>query len=163
MIDATTYTTEECRSLSRSLSREMLLLIDDKDYTSPELANKVLEGCDLSEWQMGFLALALTELAGHGTKTIRPEDLILELAQMNSQHRHNVAEVVYAITSVAFACTWHMVGEIPAFNLTTRITRFPCGTREQFDALHADSGWGSTAHIRALDEHVAMAFATHCG
>jgi len=126
-------------------------------YTAEQAAALLLQDKGLSEYQVGFLAVALDEVAnwrGHASQgnSISCHECANELTQMNSQHQSSIEPVVYAMTGLSFSISWHGA----AWPYGTR--RFFIDQHEHrelmpradFDALHDDYGWGSDAHRHAI-------------
>lgn len=124
-----------------------------KNYSADEATSFLLDGADLSEWQTGFLAVALEEVAEWNKRTgsassISCEDCVDELVQMNSLHRNSIEPVVYALTGVSFRVSWRGSYGARTFN----VSLYEKGTlqsRAEFDTLHV-AGGGSDAHREAL-------------
>jgi hypothetical protein len=126
-------------------------------YTAQEAASFLLEGTGLSEWQIGFLAVALDEAAEWHERigkagSIACHECADELTQMNSQHRGSVEPLVYALSGLSFSVSW--CGEYGArtFVIEPHEKRDVLA-RADFDALHDECGWGSDAHRQALRGH----------
>ncbi len=128
-----------------------------KDYTAEEAASFLLRDTGLSEWQIGFLAVALDEVAEWHerigkTGSIACHECADELTQMNSQHRGSIEPVVHALTGMSFSVSWR--GDYGARTFAVEHhemrDRLP---RADFDALHDECGWGSDAHRHALRGH----------
>lgn len=123
-------------------------------YTAEQAATILLCGTGLSEWQVGFLAVALNEMAEWRERMSKAGGIACyecaeELTQMNSQHRVSIEPVVYALTGLSFSVSWHGVyGERSFF--VEQHERRDLLPRGDFDALYDDCGWGSDAHRQAL-------------
>lgn len=128
-----------------------------KEYTAEEAASHLLGGTGLSEWQIGFLAVALDEVAEWHerigkTGSIACHECADELTQMNTQHRGSIEPVVHALTGLFFSVSWR--GEYGARTFVVEHHE-SCHLlpRADFDALHDGCGWGSDAHRHALRGH----------
>lgn len=119
-----------------------------KGYTAAEVASFLLRDSSLSEWQIGFLAVALDELSEFHQR-ITSDECMAELTQMNSQHRGSIEGVVYALTGRSFSVSWR--GEYGARTFfVDQYQKHDLMPRPEFDALHDGCGWGSDAHRNAL-------------
>ena len=81
------------------------------EYTAEQAASFLLSDAGLSEWQVGFLAVALDEVAEWHERmgkagSIACHECADELTQMNSQHRGSIEPVVYALTGLSFSVSW---------------------------------------------------------
>lgn len=123
-------------------------------YTAEQAASFLLSDTGLSEWQVGFLAVALDEVSEWHERTgkagsIACHECADELTQMNSHHRDSIEPVVYALTGLTFIVSWY--GDYGARTFTIeQHERRDLRPRADFDALHDDCGWSSDAHRRAL-------------
>ena len=124
------------------------------EYTAEQAASFLLSDAGLSEWQVGFLAVALDEVAEWHERmgkagSIACHDCADELTQMNSQHRGSIEPVVYALTGLSFSVSWR--GDYGARTFfVEQHERRDMRPRADFDALYDDCGWGSDAHRQAL-------------
>ncbi len=103
-------------------------------YTAEQAASFLLSDTGLSEWQTGFLAVALDEVAEWhervgNANSIGCHECADELTQMNSQHRGSIEPVVYALTGLSFSVSWR--GDYGA-------RTFFVEQRERRDALESD-------------------------
>ena len=126
-----------------------------KGYTAAEAASFLLRDSDLSEWQVGFLAVALDEVAEYHQRMdfvnqrIACHECRDELTQMNSQHRGSIEGVVHALTGLSFGVSWR--GEYGARTFfVDQYEKRDVMPRAEFDILHDGCGWGSDAHRHAL-------------
>lgn len=127
-------------------------------YTAHAAAAFLLDGSGLSDYQVGFLAVALEEVAeyheriGSTNKSIASFECADELTQMNSQHRGSIEPVVHVLTGLSFNVSWQgKYGERTFFvTQCQKLERMP---RAEFDALYDGRGWGSDAHREALRTH----------
>jgi len=129
--------------------------MNKKGYTAEEAASLLLRDSNLSEWQVGFLAVALDEVAEYheridsADKRIACYECADELTQMNSQHRGSIEPIVYAVTGLSFSVSWQGgYGERTFF--VDQYQKRDLLPRTDFDALHDGRGWGSDAHRHAL-------------
>ena len=104
------------------------------EYTAEQAASFLLSDAGLSEWQVGFLAVALDEVAEWHERmgkagSIACHECADELTQMNSQHRGSIEPVVYALTGLSFSVSWR--GDYGA-------RTFFVEQRERRDALESD-------------------------
>ncbi len=123
-------------------------------YTAEQAAAILLSDTGLSEWQVGFLAVALDEVAEWHERignagSIACYECADELTQMNSQHRSSIEPVVYALLGLSFRLSWRGDYGARTFFVGQRERR-DLRPRADFDALHDDCGWGSDAHRQAL-------------
>lgn len=126
-----------------------------KGYTAAEAASLLLCDSGLTEWQVGFLAVALDEVAEYHqrmdfvNRQIACYECVDELTQMNSQHRGSIEGVVYALMGLSFSVSWH--GDYGARTLFVDQHQ-KCGLmpRPDFDTLHDGRGWGSDARRYVL-------------
>lgn len=117
--------------------------------TAKECAVFLLQGFDLSDWQIEFLAVALDEVAENYGPSVTDKRCLNELVQMNSQHRGSIEGVAHAVFGLTFKCSWS--GEYGSRLFTVEeFAKRPPIPHAQFAALHAECGWGSDAHRRAL-------------
>ena len=126
-------------------------------YTAEQSGSLLLSDTGLSEWQVGFLAVALDEVAEWHERmgkagSIACYECADELTQMNSQHRSSIEPVVYALTGLSFSVSWRGDYGARTFFIEQR-ERHDLRPRADFDALHDDCGWGSDAHRQALRAH----------
>ncbi len=126
-----------------------------KSYTAAEVASLLLCNSGLSDYQVGFLAVALDEVAEYheridsANKHIASYECADELTQMNSQHRGSIEGVVYALMGLSFSVSWH--GEYGARTFfVDQHQKCDLMSRPDFDTLHDGCGWGSDAHRHAL-------------
>ena len=125
------------------------------EYPAEQAASFLLSDTGLSEWQIGFLAVALDEVAEWHERmgkagSIACHECADELTQMNSQHRDSVEPVVHALTGLNFGVSWRGDYGARTFVVEQRDEKRDLMPRADFDALHNDCGWGSDAHRRAL-------------
>lgn len=98
-------------------------------HTAEQAASLLLQGKGLSDYQVGFLAVALDEVAnwrehdGDQAKSIACHECAAELTHMNSQHQSSIEPVVHALTGLSFSISWHGAA-------------WPCGTRRFFINQH---------------------------
>ncbi len=131
--------------------------MNKKEYTAEEAASLLLGGTGLSEWQIGFLAVALHEVAEWHerigkTGSIACYECADELTQRNSQHRGSFEPVVYALTGLSFSVSWRGDYGARIFVVEHHEKHDPL-PHADFDALHNVCGWGSDAHRHALRGH----------
>ena len=124
------------------------------EYTAEQAASFLLSDTGLSEWQIGFLAVALDEVAEWHERmgkagSIACHECADELTQMNSQHRDSIEPVVHALTGLNFGVSWRGDYGARTFVVEQREKR-ALMPRADFDALHDACGWGSDAHRQAL-------------
>ena len=124
------------------------------EHTAEQAASFLLSDTGLSEWQIGFLAVALDEVAEWHERigkagSIACHECADELTQMNSQHRGSIKPVVHALTGLNFGVSWRGDYGARTFVVEQREKR-DLMPRADFDALHDDCGWGSDAHRQAL-------------
>jgi hypothetical protein len=124
--------------------------------TSHELATFFLQDSGLSDWQMGFLGVALEEVAEERLHRNIPgpiscADCVLEITQMNSQHRGSTKTVVHALTGWDFRLSWSGTSGPFMFFLEHQERRKPMEIKA-FHALSNGCGWGSNAHRQALTD-----------
>lgn len=129
------------------------MIAQKNGYTATELAHHLLKEAHLTEWQIGFLTIALEELAEFN-QHITAFDCIHELAAMNHRQAENICTVVQALTGLSFDITWdgpygHRIYHIAHQSKTVPIPH------NQIQHLHRAYGWGSNAHIHALD-HISQ-------
>lgn len=119
------------------------------NYTAPSAAAFLLGDSGLSEWQIGFLAVALDEVAEHYDGIVTDKKCMNELLQMNSQHRGSIEGVARALTGHVFELSW--CGEYGSriFKVLKHEKRQQLA-QAAFDLLHDECGWGSDAHRIAL-------------
>lgn len=123
--------------------------------TAEKAASFLLCDTGLSEWQVGFLAVALNEVAEYheridsADKRIACYECADELTQMNSQHRGSIEPVVYALTGLSFSVSWRGDYGVRTFFVDQHEKR-DLLPRADFNALHDGFGWGSDAHRHAL-------------
>lgn len=123
-------------------------------YTAEQAATILLSGTGLSDWQVGFLAVALNEVAEWRERIgkvggIACYECASELTQMNSMHRGSVEPVVYALSGLSFSVSWQ--GDYGARSFfVEQHERRDLLPQTDFDALYVDCGWGSDAHRQAL-------------
>lgn len=123
-------------------------------YTAEQAASILLSDTGLSEWQVGFVAVALDEVAAWHERmgkagSIACYECADELTQMNSQHRDSIVPIVYALTGLSFRVSWSGNYDARTFTIEHH-ERHDLRPRCVFDALHEDCGWGSDAHRQAL-------------
>lgn len=126
-----------------------------KGYTAAEAASLLLCGSGLTEWQIGFLAVALDEVAEYHqrmdfvNRRIACYECADELTQMNSQHRGSIEGVMHALIGLSFSVSWR--GEYGARTFfVEQLEKRDVMPRAEFDTLHDGRGWGSDAHRHAL-------------
>ena len=124
------------------------------EYTAEQAASFLLSDTGLSERQLGFLAVALDEVAEWHermgkARSIACHECADELTQMNSQHRDSIEPVVRALTGLNFGVSWRGDYGARTFVVEQHEKR-DLMPRADFDALHDDCGWGSDAHRQAL-------------
>lgn len=127
-------------------------------YTAQEAASFLLRDTGLSEWQIGFLAVALDEVAEWHERigkagSIACHECADELTQMNSQHWSSIEPVVHALTGLSFSVSWCGDYGARTFVIEHHEKR-DLLPRADFDALHDECGWGSDAHRQALRGHL---------
>ena len=120
----------------------------EQGKSAQEMAKHLLFGFALSDWQVGFLAVALEE-SGEFDLVVSDKDCLNELVQMNSQHIWSILDVAHAVTGLSFKCSAHGVYGSRLFVLD-EFTRSDPMSRQSFDAISDAHGWGSDAHRRAL-------------
>lgn len=124
-----------------------------KSFTPKEVASALLRDAGLSEWETGFLALALEEVAEWAEHIDRNSimccDCLDELTQMNSQHRISTEAVAHALTGLSFSVSWQgsYGSRIFVVNQHQKHDVLP---HVDFVALYDKCGWGSDAHRQAL-------------
>lgn len=126
----------------------------ENSYTAQKAASLLLEGTGLSEWEIGFLAIILHEVAEWHERNgkmvcIACNDCLDELTQMNSQHRGSIEPVFHALTALCFSVSCHSVNGERAFVIENQERRDQLPGAD-VDALHGECGWGSNAHRQAL-------------
>ena len=124
------------------------------EYTAEQAASFLLSDTGLSERQLGFLAVALDEVAEWHermgkARSIACHECADELTQMNSQHRDSIEPVVRALTGLNFGVSWRGDYGARTFVVEQHEKR-DLMPRADFDALHDDCGWGSDAPRQAL-------------
>lgn len=123
-------------------------------YSAEQVASLLLSNTGLSEWQVGFLAVALDEVAEWQEFTgkvgnIHCYECADELTQMNSQHLDCIEPVIYALTGLSFSVSWRGVYGARTYFVEQHESR-DLRPRADFEALHHNCGWGSNRHRRAL-------------
>lgn len=132
-----------------------------KGYTAEEAASFLLSDTGLSEWQIGFLTVALEELAEYhlrmdsANQRITSYECLDELVQMNSQHRGSIEGVLHALSGVSFSVSWEGEYGTRTF-FVEQVQKRSLMPSAEFDALHEGCGWGSDAHRRALRSQFSM-------
>jgi hypothetical protein len=131
-----------------------------KGYNAHEAASLLLQGMDLSEGQIEYLATALDEVAEFQTHTddvgsIACYECASELTQMNSLDRGSIEPVVHALTGLSFALSWTGHYGARTFFIVQNQRRGILD-RSEFETLYANCGWGSDAHRSAL-RHLLVA------
>lgn len=135
-----------------------LVMGDDIERTADDVADLLLDASELSEWAKGLVAVVLTQLVAQGHTVLRADDVFPAVMRSASGRTpEQAADLVYALTAIGFTLKHRPTPQGLRFRVVARAT-FPPGPRERFDALHAQLGWGTPAHIRALDVFVADAF-----
>ena len=117
-------------------------------HSAEQLALLLLEQQSLSDWQIGFLAVALHESANY-SPVVTNKDCISGLLQMNSGHRNSVVDVVRVLTGVKFRASVTGVAGNWKFHLVEFTAGDPINAGE-FEWLTDQHGWGSDAHRSAL-------------
>lgn len=123
-------------------------------YTAQTAASILLERTGLSEWEVGFLAIALNEVAewqarNGKTVCIAVHDCVDELTQMNIQHRGSIEAVLQALTALFFSVSCRCENGVRAFVIDHQERR-DLLPRAVVDTLHDECAWGSNAHRLAL-------------